>query len=493
MASLARPTLGQSRLEEKRAKRDTHKSRRALFALPSQKKSPGYPASWVSRWKHRQQYALAKPQSPRHELPPGPLILGRQASTPSSSRQDEDEEVPPVTLPQTITIGPEVYSLNRFYVNYATTASIVFFERLPVHYTNDLSDASHTRHATHAVALASASQQLHQSGLMVEARKHYGKAIVTLNQALRDPVRVRDDSNLVTLFLFGMFEVIVGKKSPKAIDLENNVFPHGTGGLQLFKFRAMEGLTNDVDKGSFMFYCHAALMETFIQREHLTGIWSVLEEVETPWGKGLILEPLVRQVVDFKKAVDFKLHVQSNLSDTQHSDELLELLRGGAGLVRDLEAAVMLLDFSGASCFAGQPQKVFNGLFSLSSDVSIAIARSHYRSLKLYVLERVIDLRGTLKETAVKIGHELGQIPKWSDGVAVVDEVLDDIRTVFGLEGKAAPTEGLPYRTMTMFWPMVLVRTSPFAGPHNGRWVAEKMLELTSESGFGLGVEAANL
>ncbi|KAF6832349.1 C6 zinc finger domain-containing protein [Colletotrichum musicola] len=521
MASLARPAQGQSRAEEKRGKskqRDTskpiQKPRRPLFTVSQHRKAPAYPASWAQRWKHRQQQLAA----PRVHSPQYGITIPTPAESPASSsaasstwavsrrgtpRGDEDMEVDgqelELVLPANVDVGPEVYTLGRFYTNYATTASIVFFNRLPAHYDADLSDASHTRHATHAVALASASRQLRQSGLMVEARRHYGKAIARLNQALKDPVRVRDDSNLVTLFLFGMFEVIVGKRSSKVIDLEQNVFPHGVGGLQLFKFRAEHGLTNEVDKGSFTFFCHAALMEMFIQREHLAGIWTVLEEVETPWGKGPILEPLVRQVVDFKKAFDFKVQVQGSSSSDAGKfgppEDLMELVDGGVSLCGDLEAAVTLLSFSGANSFSGQPQKVFNGLFSLSSEVSIATARSHYRSLKVFVLERVIDLGNILKEASESTGDgmELGPLPTWADGVAAVEEVLDDIRIVFGLEGKEAPTDGLPYRTMTMFWPMVLVRTSCFAGPHNGRWVAERMLELTSESGFGLGVEAASL
>lgn len=239
----------------------------------------------------------------------------------------------------------------------------------------------------------------------------------------------------------------------------------------------------------------------FIQREHLAGIWSVLEDVETPWGKGPILEPLVRQVVDFKKAFDFKVQVQGggrseDASKMGPPEDLVELVEGGVSLCGDLEAAVALLGFSGTSSYADQQQKVFNGLFSLSSEVSIATARSHYRSLKVFVLERVIDLENILKEaseTMTTVPEIRGPLPTWADGVAAVEEVLDDIRVVFGLEGKEAPADGLPYRTMSMFWPMVLVRTSCFAGPHNGRWVAERMLELTSESGFGLGVEAASL
>ncbi|KAL2883177.1 hypothetical protein SGCOL_001365 [Colletotrichum sp. CLE4] len=356
-----------------------------------------------------------------------------------TTRDGPKPQEPELVLSKSIQIGPEVLSVSRFHANYAAQASILIFSRLPEYYDIDLSDASHARHATHAV--------------------------------------------------------INGKRGTSTIDLQENVFPHGAGGLQLFKFRADHGLTNEVDKACFTFFCHAALMEMFIQRDHLTPLWSMLEEVETPWGKGPVLEPLVRQVVDFKRAFDFKVQVQGNLTKLTDSppEDLLDLIRGGIDLSSDLEAAVAFLGFSGASTCSGQQQKVFNGLFSLSSESSVAIARSHYRSLRVYLLERIIELRNILKESSGKVATSLGPMPSWSDGVSVVEDVLDDIRTVFGLEGKEeAPIEGLAYRTMTMFWPMVMVRTSCFAGPHNGRWVAEKMLELTTESGFGLGVEAAN-
>ncbi|KAK1707360.1 hypothetical protein BDP67DRAFT_527023 [Colletotrichum lupini] len=492
MASLAKSQQGHSRVEEKRMTRDGPQPRRAFISASQQRRSSGYPASWTSRWKHRQQPPSIRYQTEPQDSSPGPPVLIRRES--SQTLLDSDEE-PELVLPKSIQVGPEVLSVNRFYTNYAAQASIMIFSRLPEYYDVDLSDASHARHATHAVALASASRSLRQSGLMVEARRHYGKAISTLNQALQDPVAVRDDANLVTLFLFGMFEVINGKRGTSTIDLQENVFPHGAGGLQLFKFRAEHGLTNEVDKACFTFFCHAALMEMFIQRDHLTPLWSMLEEVETPWGKGPVLEPLVRQVVDFKRAFDFKVQVQGNLTRLTENppEDLLDLIRNGIDLSSDLEAAVAFLGFSGASTCSGQQQKVFNGLFSLSSESSVAIARSHYRSLRVYLLERIIELRNTLKESSGKVAISLGPMPSWSDGVSVVEDVLEDIRTVFGLEGKKeAPTEGIAYRTMTMFWPMVMVRTSCFSGPHNGRWVAEKMLELTTKSGFGLGVEAAS-
>ncbi|OHE98447.1 hypothetical protein CORC01_06238 [Colletotrichum orchidophilum] len=491
MVSLAKPQEGHSRVEESRGKRDAHKPRKAFLSTSQKRRSSGYPASWTSRWKHRPHPPPTRHQSQSQDSSPGPVVLGRKDS---SQKLLDSEEEPELVLSKCIQVGPEVLSVNRFHANYAAQASILIFSRLPEYYDIDLSDASHARHATHAVALASASRSLHQSGLMVEARRHYGKAISTLNQALQDPVAVRDDANLVTLFLFGMFEVINGKRGTSTIDLQENVFPHGAGGLQLFKFRAHHGLTNEVDKACFTFFCHAALMEMFIQRDHLTPLWSMLEEMETPWGKGPVLEPLVRQVVDFKKAFDFKVQVQSNSSTFNDSppEDLLELVRSGIDLSSDLEAAIAFLGISGASTCFGQQQKVFNGLFSLSSESSVAIARSHYRSLRVYLLERTIELRNILKESCEHVAISLGLMPSWSDGVSVVRDVIEDIRIVFGLEGKKeTPTGGLAYRTMTMFWPMVMIRTSCFAGPHNGRWVAERMLELTSESGFGLGVEAA--
>lgn len=185
-------------------KRDGPKPRRAFISASHQRRSSGYPASWTSRWKHRHQPSPIRPHSEPQDSSPGPLVLIRRES--SQTLLDSDEE-PELVLPKSIQVGPEVLSVNRFYTNYVAQASILIFSRLPEYYDVDLSDASHARHATHAVALASASRSLRQSGLMVEARRHYGKAISTLNRALQDPVAVRDDANLVTLFLFGMFEV----------------------------------------------------------------------------------------------------------------------------------------------------------------------------------------------------------------------------------------------------------------------------------------------
>ncbi|GKT89152.1 hypothetical protein Ct61P_07002 [Colletotrichum tofieldiae] len=235
-------------------------------------------------------------------------------------------------------------------------------------------------------------------------------------------------------------------------------------------------------------------METFIQRHRLTPLWPVLETVETPWGKGPILEPLVRQVVDFKRAFDLLAQIEGERPKVAKvsAEELVQLLREGVDLNKALDAAVTFLGFSSVSSCFEQEQKVFNGLFILSDKMSAGIARSHYRALKIYLLERIMELLSWIRKAGGKVSKDLGPMPTWSDGVIVVEEIIEDIRTIFGLEGREqVMAEGIAYRTMTMFWPVVMVRTSCFAGPHSGKWVSETMLELSSNAGFGLGLEAA--
>lgn len=109
------------------------------------------------------------------------------------------------TIPQQVHITAEVHSWNRFYLDYAIHSGIMVFNVLPRFYTS--SSSTCFQEALQAVALGSSARQLHQSGLMVMARRCYGKAIIALNIALDDPVLTADDSVLVTMFLLSLFEV----------------------------------------------------------------------------------------------------------------------------------------------------------------------------------------------------------------------------------------------------------------------------------------------
>lgn len=99
----------------------------------------------------------------------------------------------------------EVHSWNRFYQDYANHSGITLFNVLPRFYTS--SSSTCFQEALHAVTLVSSARQLQQSGLMVQARRHYGEAIKALNATLDDTILTADDSVLVALLLLSLFEV----------------------------------------------------------------------------------------------------------------------------------------------------------------------------------------------------------------------------------------------------------------------------------------------
>ncbi|KAK1507475.1 uncharacterized protein CCOS01_04900 [Colletotrichum costaricense] len=87
--------------------------------------------------------------------------------------------------------------LNHFYRDYSEDSGIAFFSMLPA--ISSATPADCFLDALKATALASSSRQLTQCGLMVQARSHYGRAIMGLNDALKNPTVGQDDSVMAAL------------------------------------------------------------------------------------------------------------------------------------------------------------------------------------------------------------------------------------------------------------------------------------------------------
>lgn len=110
---------------------------------------------------------------------------------------------PPV--PRSLDVAVEIYCVPRLFSDYSSSSGIAIYDALPA--LASASPASCYSHALDAVAVASSSGLLCQSGLLTRARAAYGMAISNLQAAILDPKPLRDDSVLVTLFLLGFFEV----------------------------------------------------------------------------------------------------------------------------------------------------------------------------------------------------------------------------------------------------------------------------------------------
>lgn len=108
-------------------------------------------------------------------------------------------------LPNAIQIAPEVHSWHRFYRDYVVNSDIALFGLLADFHAD--SRILCFQEALAAVALASSAQQLDQPDLMRRARKHYGKAMTALNLALDQHSMRVEESVLLTMFLFSLFEV----------------------------------------------------------------------------------------------------------------------------------------------------------------------------------------------------------------------------------------------------------------------------------------------
>ncbi|KAF5006225.1 hypothetical protein FDECE_7385 [Fusarium decemcellulare] len=348
-----------------------------------------------------------------------------------------------VTIFRTVPVSAEAHSLRCFYRDYAINSGITLLNILP---NFDARGSPRCfQEALQAVALASSARQQYQSGLMVRAWQHYGKAIAALNIALSDPVLILDDSLLVTLFLFSLFE----------------------------------------------------LMRLFINYEPCTAMWSALEQFTMPWTNGPILEPLLR------RAVDFKIRVRAKTTAMSHHlsrEEAIQLIKNGIDISRDLEAAAINVNSSSNSDLPSDQQPTaFNNMFATSTKTTEAIASALYRTVRFYIIELVsgvLAIVGEKDDGTSSAFEPQFELPK---GAIVLEQICEEISIVFGFDGKHEIQEkptGMAYRAFGMFWPMAIVLFSSFVEEAKREWVKDKLQYVGEITGYGLAtlaVRTANM
>jgi hypothetical protein len=234
------------------------------------------------------------------------------------------------------------------------------------------------------------------------------------------------------------------------------------------------------------------LMELFIGRESLTPLWSDLEKFTAPWANGPILEPALRRAVDFKMCI----RVATAAPDHQLlTADIIQLVRSGINISEELEAAATLIRFPRNSphC-SSQRQTVFNELFALSTEATEEIARSLYRCVRFHVVELIFDLLARLNGRCDEASRKFTSFPDLYDRAALLEQICEEIRIVFGLDGRrhtVADQPGMAYRAICMFWPCMLVLTSSFARDDVKLWAIGKLRYIGEVSGIGLAVNAA--
>ncbi|KAF6792369.1 C6 zinc finger domain-containing protein, partial [Colletotrichum musicola] len=201
-----------------------------------------------------------------------------------------------LVLPRPVLVDAADCTLNHFYRDYSLNSGVAFFGILPSVSTSRPVPCFFD--AIHAVAFASSSRQLLQSELMARARRHYGRAVVGLNQAIQAPESAKSDSVLVALYLMGLFEAIIAQPSlSRPIDTESSCHPHSRGGIMLLEYRSRLGISGDLDRMVMASFSYIAVMEYFVSPPGFAPLWTQVTNFKSSWAEGPCLEPLVARAV----------------------------------------------------------------------------------------------------------------------------------------------------------------------------------------------------
>jgi len=181
----------------------------------------------------------------------GALILARNFNSRSS-------------LPMSLAFSREVASTSFFIKNFAIPprqkdSMRGYLEVLYPIYEN-ASSGSLVHKATQAVALASLSNGFKTRVLRMEAQKIYGKALLEVGEAIKDPVIARSDELLMTILLFSLYEAITSSQESRAAWTH-----HISGAVQLVKLRGEAQLKNPVSLHLFRAVRSAMLTSSIVQ------------------------------------------------------------------------------------------------------------------------------------------------------------------------------------------------------------------------------------
>ncbi|QMW45771.1 hypothetical protein G4B11_009226 [Aspergillus flavus] len=386
---------------------------------------------------------------------------------------------PIASIPQGVHIPVEVLSWNQFCSDYAMDSGITFFNILPRYYTD--SAPTCCREAVHAVTLASLARKLRESELMARARQHYSKAIAALNIALNDPVLTAEDSVLVTLLLFSLFETIVPDYLENMLlDSDFRCHIHFRGAMMLLRWRFENGSHSVLDRRILAFFSHICFMSTFVDYKLSDAKWFSFEELMAPWTSDPLLEPVLSRAIHFKRRAQIQFTTTGSRSP--RLEVLLQLIRDGSTISEELEAAAISVRRSSDPNMSSHQQlTTFNGMFEVSTKTAEAIVRG--------LVARIGD--GEDYSASCEFDS---QVCSSEELAMILEQIHGDICAVLGLDPEhhaGDDNQGLAHRVFGMFFPITVLMFSSSAGEEKRVWFQEKLRCMGEKTGLGLATWAA--
>ncbi|EFQ34513.1 uncharacterized protein GLRG_09657 [Colletotrichum graminicola M1.001] len=371
------------------------------------------------------------------------------------------------TVPKQLQVDSEFVWLERFYSNYACADETAWFSLLAGLRASRTTSAAFEG-AIRATALASCAMQTRQAGLMVLARRYYGSAIAKINSALQNPTTAQDDSVAVALLAMCIYEGLIPEEmSPKAVS-------HCKGSLMILRYRADQGVASSLDSRILAFVAHIGVLQVFAGGERRDLLFPVVKSAS--WTRHAVVEPLLARAVEFKGTVD---SVMTSIKSREAP--ITGILQTGLDIIRDLEAAANYRIMSPGprktsrqTGAMGEESNNFNNLLSRSSYATEAALKGLYLTVRLQVIEFILNLSMAHGEPTCE---ELGILTSLPHGLTAVEQICEQVRVLFGFDGRepASRNQGIAFNAWCMLWPMITVLQSGFTDRETQLWMMDKL------------------
>ncbi|KAI8417370.1 hypothetical protein FOFC_03683 [Fusarium oxysporum] len=408
---------------------------------------PGYPDTWSLI--HRQQNEQV---SRKVQLRVNRQQRLRQNNTDTPPLTASAIHASPVSVSRDIDQNVQIYAVHRMYYDLCFDASVGVFVALPFIAVN--TSVSPFMHALQAAALAHSSANLNQYGLL--PKLEYCAAVSALKRDIAEPARLQNDAILMSIFLLGLFEVIVQQRSERKVETDGlKCHPHATGALALIRYRTRQKLDSSIDISVFQFYRHVRLLDIFLLGTDPSSLKTDFVSPWTNWAQFRTIEPLIQDCVELTGKVRILTSTLcSNLSSANMATLIDEIIQTIANLGH---AASLVAQCPRSATHPGY----FNGLLSPDNETSVAIAKSLYLTMRLHMTEMLLSL---LEDVGAPVENVLK--------ATVVDELCEIIRKVIDGNLKCAQGgPGMAARLLLMSWPMLAVLQSRLPSLETRSWV----------------------
>ncbi|KAF3000510.1 hypothetical protein E8E14_006650 [Neopestalotiopsis sp. 37M] len=302
-----------------------------------------------------------------------------------------------------------------------------------------------------------------------------------------------EDSVLLTLFLFTLFEMIVPEYGP--VNLQCNVHLLG-GTMSLLRWRSDRGVSSQLDESIMAFTHHICLISFFINHDGWNSKLVEMEKLTSSLTSPAFLDPAIARAVKFKRQV--RAHTDATAHGHLSVDDRELVVANGIDIVKDLQSAAT--DATRSTCGLDsssiQRPRAFNQLYGISTKTTESIVRCLYWSLGYHIFELIASVSDSTTKGCDRLDStSVDQLLSLASDRSL-EEVCNDLDSIAdlgtGLDG-AKDHVGIGCRAFGTFWPLAILLFSSSITEERRAWLREKLRVIGATSGFGLATWTANV